>query len=157
MRSRKEFVALFTNSQAMLGTQSQPGSCLVCSILRRERFSLAWLKQCMTDRTSMVLRLDRWRWVAAQVIDRAKLLERLRRGIKVPRRTPGEGVGWCPRRRGGRKGPGLTYNDTTGADQSDLFLQGYSAPSRACLVLRAGVRSAPTRVSVSGSLFHLSP
>lgn len=129
----------------------------VCSILRRERLSLAWLKRCLTDITSRALT-----W-PVQVDNTSQRQSKAALGALVGLKSRGGplGRGWCGAG-GPRKGPGLTYNDTTGADQSDLFLQGYSAPSRASLGLRAGVRSAVRVVlrgvvSLSGSLFHLSP
>lgn len=70
-------------------------------------------------------------------------------------------TGGPPEGRGGVGGKdGLTYDDATGTDQSDLFLQGDSAPSGTSL--GAGVRLAPTWVflfgvvSVPGSFFHPS-
>ena len=55
------------------------------------------------------------------------------------------------------KGIGLTYDDSTTTDQSNLFLRGHSAPSRISLL-----RLAPTWVvlfsvvPVPGSFFHVS-
>ena len=112
----------------------------------------------MYDVFPMPLRLDQWRWVTAQVTDNPFLRNRKNNnafeGLRSHRRTTrGE-------RRGRREGMELTYDDTTGTDQSDLFLQGYSAPSGTSL--GAGVRLAPTWVflfgvvSVPGSFFHPS-
>lgn len=65
----------------------------VCSILRRERLSLAWLKRCMTDITSIA---PTW---PVQVDNTSQRAEQSCfggfGGVKVPRRTPGEGVVWC--------------------------------------------------------------
>lgn len=125
-----------------------------------ELFSLVWRKRCMTYTTSHTSQTwpaevgystSDWQSFSKGVGSKNNTLE----GLRFHRSPTRGGEEWSV-----GEGIGLTYNDTASTDQSNLFLQGYSALSGPSI--GAGLRLAPTRVvlfsvvSVSGSFFHLS-